>query len=424
MGGPAQPRRGRPGAVLIGKGGRVHGVTTTSSLPRAHYALIFAVTMATAVGNLGLVSVMPVIGRTLAIPDALIACTFSLSALIWAGMAPLWAHWSDRLGRKPMLMVGVGGFTFSMSGCALVVLAGLHLVMAPLVIFAIFILVRSSYGLLGSAAPTAAFAIIADRTSGDSRVQALSGMAGALSLGTIMGPAVAPIFVIGQSGLAGPPLAFAAGGLVLLLLVWVGLPADRPVRAPETVGEKVPSLWRDRGMRPLLIQGLVICSAQAINIYTLGFAVIDAQQPGRTDAQWWIGITMSLGAVSSLLAQMGFVRLARPTPRFMLWGGSAVAAAGNLLALAGGGLHALVGGFVLASFGYGLARPGFSAAASEAVEPERQGAVAGAVSSIAGASIALPPVIAVACYQYWWGAPFLMAAAGAAWVVAAQQRKA
>ena len=65
----------------------------------------------------------------------------------------------------------------------------------------------------------------------------------------------------------------------------------------------------------------------------------------------------------------------------------------------------------------------FSAAASLAVGPERQGAVAGAVSAIAGASIAVPPVIAILLYQRWWTAPFVLAAAGAAWVVLAGWRR-
>ena len=84
-------------------------------LPRPLLALLFAVTFMTAVGNLGLVSVMPAIGRALAIPDALIAMTFSLSALAWALTSPLWARRSDRQGRKPMLLLGLGGFCFSNS---------------------------------------------------------------------------------------------------------------------------------------------------------------------------------------------------------------------------------------------------------------------------------------------------------------------
>ena len=383
-------------------------------LSRPLYLLLFFVTFATAVGNLGLVSVMPAIGRALAIPDALVACIFSASALAWMFTSPFWARRSDVRGRKPMLLVGLGGFTFSMAGCAAVVLVGLKGVLPALAIFAVFTIVRSSYGLFGSAAPTAAQALVADRSEGATRVRALSGLAGALSLGTILGPAVAPLFLAEPAGLAGPPFAFGAMGAVLLLAVVAFLPRDRAVAA--NAGPKPPSLWRDPAIRPLLIAGLVVASAQAINIYTLGFALIDLSHGTVGQAQRLIGIAMALGAASGFAAQMGFVQLLNPSPRAMLHGGAAVAAAGNLLAVAPLGIWGVIAGFALASFGYGLARPGFSAAASIAVGPERQGAVAGAVSSIAGASIALPPILAVTLYQYWWSAPFVIAAAGSAWV--------
>lgn len=385
------------------------------------YGLLFAVTLMTAVGNLGLVSVMPAIGRALAIPDALIACTFSLSALAWAVTAPRWARLSDRLGRKPLLLVGLAGFTASMLGCALVVVAGLRAAMAPLAIFAVFAVVRSTYGLFGSAAPTAAQALIADGTEGYARIQALSGLAGALSLGTIAGPAVASLFVFSDTtGLAGPPFAFAAAGILLMLLVLLAMPRDRATHGtagPRPRGQ----LWLDRAMRPLLIDGFVVASAQAVNLYTLGFAVLDSVPTGG-NSQWWIGLTMSLGAASSLAAQTSFVRLFKPSPWAMLGGGSAVVVAGNVLALVAGGLYPLIAGFVLAMFGYGLSRPGFAAAASLAVGPDRQSAVAGAVSSIAGASIAAPPVLAVGLYQFWHGAPLALAAAGAFWVAHSTRR--
>lgn len=389
-------------------------------LPRPLYALLLAVTFATAVGNLGLVSVMPAIGRALAIPDALIACTFSISAFAWAFTSPGWARLSDVKGRKPMLLIGLGGFTFSMVGCALVVLVGLWDSLPALAIFAAFAIVRSSYGLFGSAAATAAQALVADRSQGAVRVKALSEMAGALSLGTILGPAIAPLFLALPGGLAGPPFAFGAMGLSLILLVFLGLPRDRPVVAAG--GPRPPSLWRDATVRPLLVSGLVIASAQAINIYTLGFALIDKAGGSIGKTQWLIGLAMALGAASGLVAQVGFVNLFKPVPRTMLRGGAAIALAGNLLAMAPFGLWVVIAGFVMASFGYGLARPGFSAAASLEVGPEQQGAVAGAVSSIAGASIAVPPILAVALYQYWWSAPFVIAALGAAWVAVGRTR--
>ncbi len=78
---------------------------------------------------------------------------------------------------------------------------------------------------------------------------------------------------------------------------------------------------------------------------------------------------------------------------------------------AGHGYTSLLIAFALASFGYGLARPGSAAGASLAASAAKQGAVGGAISSIAGASIAVPPVLAVALYAYAPSGPFWAVAA-------------
>lgn len=382
---------------------------------RVSFAVLFLVTLLTAMGNLGLVSVMPAIGRGLAIPDALIASTFSLSALAWAITSQFWARKADSFGRKPILLLGLLGFSISMGGCAIVVHASAALALAPLAIFSAFIIVRSTYGLLGSAAPTAAQALIADSLDGDERVRAISYLGGALSLGTILGPAIAPFLIFKPAGLAGPPLIFALAGLVLILMVAIALPRDVPVAAP-TDRQRPPSIWRHPKVQPILVHGFIIASAQAINLYILGFALIDTTASIHGNAAVWIGFTMSAGALSSLIAQFFLVPLLNPAPHAMLKWGALIAVLGNLVIVLIVGPYALAAGFVIASFGYGLARPGMAAAASSEVGPEFQGAVAGAVSAIAGASIAVPPVLASIVYQYVPTGPFLIAAAAAAWV--------
>ena len=62
------------------------------ALPRRSFAIIFAVSAATAMGNTGLISVMPAIARQIGIPDVLAASVFSFSALLWAITSPFWAR--------------------------------------------------------------------------------------------------------------------------------------------------------------------------------------------------------------------------------------------------------------------------------------------------------------------------------------------
>lgn len=379
-------------------------------LGTAAFATLFAVMSLTAAGNTGLISVMPAIGREIRIPDFLVASIFSLSAGLWALSSPYWARLSDRHGRKPFIIIGMLGFGVSMTGCGLVVLAGLDRLAAPLVIFAGFFVVRSSYGLLGSATSTAAQAYVADNSDGARRVRSLTTLAGALNLGTILGPAVAPFLVLAPLTLAGPMFVFAAVGFVTVLAALIAIPRDRPqvVAGPASAGVTFSSVWRDPAIRPHLTYAFVIASAQAINTYTLGFLIIDRLARPPAEAQASIGLAMVAGAVAGLVAQWGLVGVGRMGPRQMLRWGAAAAVAGNLIIALGSGFTSLLLAFALANLGYGLGRPGAAAGASLAAPPAAQGAVAGAISSIAGASIAIPPVLAVALYQWLPAAPFVL----------------
>jgi MFS family permease len=373
-----------------------------------------AVTFLTAIGNLGLVSVMPAIGRMLHIPDFLVAGIFSVSALTWAISSPFWVSRIERAGSAFYIRAGLVGFLLSMGGCALSVELGLIGLLPPLATFGCFAVLRSVYGLLGSAAATATQTFVATHTDGAQRTQAITGLAGALSLGTIIGPAIAPAMMIDRLGPLGPMLGFALFGLLALGGSYMFLPATAPGKIAAPSNPEAPSLaevWRRGAIGRHLNFGLLLCSAQAINLYTIGFVIIDRTPPGALTAQRMIGIAMTTGAIAALLAQWGLVRLLSLSPAAMMRAGAALACAGNAAAMFDGGVWGAVSGFVLASFGYGLARPGFSAAASLAGSAREQVGIASAITLIAGASITLPPIAASMAYQLWRPAPFAMAVA-------------
>ncbi|QZP08461.1 MFS transporter [Caenibius sp. WL] len=387
----------------------MNAVSAPRALPGFAFAALFATTLATGTGNMGLISVMPAAGRVLGISDYLIASIFSLSALMWAITSPLWAARSDRKGRKQHILIGVGGFIVSMLGCGAVVLAGLQGLTAAFATFVGFLLVRSTYGMFGSASAAAAQAYVAERTEGQQRVRAIAGLGGALSLGTILGPAVAPFLILPYLGLSGPMFVFALAGVAIFIAVAIGLPSDRSRgEAVATVGSSGGwAIWSNRAVRPYLIYGLAMSCAQAGNTYTLGFLVIDRMGLPPAEAQSAIGIVMVAGAVAGLIAQWGLVGLCGMMPRALLLWGSLLAFLGNVLIIVLPGFTMLAGSFALLSFGYGLARPGYTAGASLAVGESGQGGVAGAVSAIAGASIVAVPTLAVGLYEWQPALPFL-----------------
>ncbi|THD77222.1 MAG: MFS transporter [Phenylobacterium sp.] len=384
---------------------------TIDGLPKRALAIIFGVSIATALGNTGLISVLPAIGRSIGIPDFLVVAVFSLSAVLWAVASPFWAKASDRYGRKPLMMLGLGGFMVSMALCGVVVSAGLRHLAAPLVIFGFFLLARALFGLFGSASNPATQAYVADHTGPDQRTQSMAGLAGAFGLGTVIGPFLAPLFIFPVLGLAGPLFSFSVIAAAMLFVVWRYLPESRPAgdaAAAEALqaGEAKPKpMWRDSRVIPFLVFGFVVASCQTGQQQTLGFLIIDRVGLSPIAAQRPIAVAMAFGAVAGLLAQWGIIRMFEMTPRQLLRWGAATAAAGNLLVALSTDYSTVVAGYALASLGFGFARPGFTAGASLAVNARDQARVAGGIAAVNGINAVLAPAF-VRLYEANHAAPF------------------
>jgi len=320
------------------------------------------------------------------------------------------------------VILGMAGFAVSMLGFGFFILMGLKGLMAPLAVFAGAALSRAVFGLVGSASNPAAQAYVADRTAPADRTNALATMASASGLGTILGPAVAPFLVLPLLTLSGPMFSFALIAGVVLLLVMRGLP-ERPEEIPDggegaSATPRARVRWNDRRILPFVLYGFLLASAQTVNQQTLGFMVIDKLNIAPAKAAAFAGVAMMAGAAASLLAQWGLIRMLRLAPRQLLWLGAGCAALGNLIVAFSPDYHTLVVGFALCSLGYGFARPGFTAGASLSVGHEEQGAVAGAISAINGASVIIAPVLGVALYKWAHPSPYLMNVAVLAGLVA------
>jgi MFS family permease len=428
-------------------------VSAATSLPRQHFALVFLALLITAAGNTALQSVLPVIGRAIHIPDMGIAFVFSLSALIWTFSAPYWAHQSDRRGRRLLMQVGTVGFGVSMLLCAAIILAGIEGLIAPLVTFILFTLARALFGVFGSAGNPAAQAFVASRTTPAERTGALAMLSSAFGLGTIIGPAVAPFFILPVVGLAGPMFAFAFIAILVTLLIRFGLPDDDPTHlseggrgaaasigsvggAPTTAhviaaeaasegGQRRRLSVTDPRVKPFMIFGFAAGSLQAATGQALGFLIIDriaaASGLSGMDSAKLIGIAFMAGAAATLLAQWGIIRILNMNPSQLMRWGALIAAAGTLGIALAPDFHALVIAFALQSVGFGFARPGFTAGASLAVGRADQGAVAGAVTSVNGACFVLAPAVGIGLYElvpalpWWLGAAGCLAIAIFAW---------
>ncbi|WP_339691215.1 MFS transporter [uncultured Parasphingorhabdus sp.] len=400
-------------------------------------AVLFSVMLVTASGNTAMQSILPTIGTQLNIPDFWVSAAFSWSALLWVYTAPKWARQSDHRGRKALMRLGMIGFTtsFALAGLALFLgLLGWYSAVWTFVLFAFF---RSLYGGLGSAAPPAVQAYVAARTARADRTKALSLISSSFGLGTIVGPAIAPLLILPVLGLSSPMFAFAAIGIVVMVALALKLPNDNPgfhargvvtsepyssapssgsLKEEDDSTEEEASLpprlrWGDERIKPWLITGILGGNAHALILGVVGFLILD-RLGLRGDPETGIqmtGIVLMSGAAATLLAQWGLIPLLQMGPRTSILWGMVLGAVGCLIIGLSHDLHGIIIGFAVASLGFGLFRPGFTAGASLAVKRSEQNGVAGIVASVNGMAFIASPALGVLLYTYAGPLPFWLA---------------
>jgi len=411
----------------------------TNPVSRGRMALLFTVMLVTAAGNTAMQSVMPSIGTALEVNDVWISLAYSWSALLWVVCAPIWARRSDRRGRKAMMALGLVGFVVSMTLCGLVLWAGLSGWLTAFWALIAFAAARSFYGGFGSAAPPAVQAYVASRTPRSERTRALSLIASSFGLGTVIGPALAPLMVLPFMGLGltGPFICFALLGLAALVLLRLRLPNDEPQFAARgrTYGapyggdsgathhddhdhdseapEPERLSWFDPRIRPWVTAGLVGGHAQAMILGISGFLVLDRLGLRDTPEAGAgpVGIVLMCGAIATLLAQWGLIPRFNLGPRAATLSGILVAAFGTAILGAAVDLHTIALGYSIASLGFGLFRPGTTAGTSLAVTRAEQGQASGVVASVAGASFIYAPALGVWLYNLsdWLGFGLIVA---------------
>ncbi|MBN8829231.1 MAG: MFS transporter [Sphingomonadales bacterium] len=381
-------------------------------LRRVDFGLLYLLQMLGHISVTMVFSLLPSVGRTAGIPDVLIVMTQSLSAMAWIFVAAFWAGLAARRGRKFVILLGsVGLFLACLLTGGAIWIAVEHWV-GPIAGLTIMMVGRSLNGGVGLASAPASQAYIIERIPRERRTVMLASLASAQAFGTVIGPAVAPFLIhLPGVGLAGPMLIVSA--LVLLLMPFLfllphdgpspGIEAQRPAAAAPAQG-----IWRMPAMRGFLAYSTIVATAVLGTIQSVGFLIIDVIGKSPDAAQPWIGQAIAGGAVATLLVQLVFVPLVRPTPRTMMIMGPLFAMAGVALLAAHPGYGAIVAGIVIANTGFAISRPGVTAAASFVVPLSRQTEVAGAMMSTASIATVVGPVLAVSLYTVWRPLPFLL----------------
>ncbi len=345
----------------------------------------------------------------------------SLYSLLQFLFAPVWGVVSDRVGRRPVLLVTIAGIAVSY---VLWFFAGS---------FTLLIVARFVGGIM-SGNISAATAAIADVTTAANRARGMGMVGAAFGLGFILGPAIGGSLGLVDLAAMAPslarlglnPFSFAAGGACLLSvlnLLWVyrrldeTLSEDERARARKAARALNP-LQRLRAVelrgvnRANLTNFLFIFSFSGME-FSLTFLVADRFRFGMLE----IAALLSFAGLTMAFVQGGLIR--RLAPRYgevtLARAGLAINIPGLIMiGMAGQTLTLYAGVFVMA-IGSAIIIPALRALASLYTPPDRQGEVLGIFSSLGALARAGGPIIAGVIYwrfdshsAYYAGAAFLV----------------
>jgi len=369
---------------------------TVSGFPILYLAMFIAAT-----GNFAMMSLFPTIARVSGIPDALMVAVQSVSAALSIFTTPFWAARSDLVGRKPVILTGIAGFTLASLLTAVAIYVASHRLVPVIVAVAGLMGSRALFGCVGMAAFPAIQAHIADETTPAQRTRSLASIFSANGLGAVLGPALAPFLLLPVIGLAGPQAIFALVGLSVLIAAATRLRfrpverrTDRPAIVPKLQVLRHPSVW------PFVAYLAVLSGCQAANLQMIGFVVIDTTRLTPIAAQPYAGLVLMAGAMAAVAIQLGVLRLIRAAPPILMITGTALVILGNLLMAMADGYPLVALAFVLSSAGYAFGVPAAVAGASLANPAAQRGTVTGLVMAASSSGLLFAPVLAMLLYRH------------------------
>ncbi|MCW5725784.1 MAG: MFS transporter [Maricaulaceae bacterium] len=364
------------------------------------FRLLFLCLMATGIGNSMLFAILPPLARELAVAEVWVGAIYTLSALLFLLSSPVWGALSDRYGRRPLVIFGLISFSVSTLIFAAAAWAGESGLAPPMIAILAMALARALFGGFGSATNPAAQAYVADRTSPVERTEALAGLTAAFGLGGVIGPALAAALA-GRIGVAPFMIAVAVTVIACAIAVRLTLPENTPPRAQARPVNPLQqfAFAGDARLRPFVAYGCMMWLAQAAALQAIGFYVMDRMELDPAAGLQMAGVALTAGAGAIIFAQLVAIPALKASPRTLMAAGGVLAMLGNLELLIATNYAAIVIGFMLVCFGFGLARSGFTGGASISVSPGEQGRAAGVTTATAGLGFLIAPVTGLWLYQ-------------------------
>lgn len=350
-----------------------------------------------------LLSILPPLSRELGMQEWQVGAVFALSAALWIVASPFWGRRSDRIGRKPVILIGLVGYAISMVLLAIVIQAGISGALILAVAFPLMVVTRAIFGMFGSGTFPASQAYVADRTTRRERTSALATIGAAFGVGIIVGPGIGALLV--DLGALAPLYVVAGLAACSAIACWFMLPERTPPR-----GKRMPPRVRtwDRRIRPFVIASIIMITCQAGTMQSVGFYMIDLLDYGADQAVRQVGLGLTVSAAAALVVQLFVVQRFQPSPRLLLFGGAGISLACFVLFALSNTYVPIMLALVVLGFGHGMLRPGIAAAGSLAVNADEQGSAAGIINGMGSSGHVIGAFVTLPLYEVWMRAPYVL----------------
>ncbi|MFK9093702.1 MFS transporter [Bacillus salipaludis] len=312
---------------------------TKSALP-----ILFVVMFLVMVGFGIIIPVLPFYAEEIGANPTELGLLMAVYSLMQLIFAPMWGQVSDRIGRKPVMMIGIAGLGLS------------FLIQAMSTELWMLFAARILGGILSSANMPTAMAYVADITTEENRGKGMGIVGAATGLGFVFGPAIGGIF--SKISLSTPFYLASGSSFITLILVFILLKESK-LKNSRATKEKT-SIWNAfTGAVSVLffVQLLISLSLSGLEAT---FAYFAAKKAGLDAIQ--LGYIFMIMGFGSAMVQGGLV--GRLTKKY---GESSVIQGGMIVSAIGFGLILLVHNFTTAAIyltifglGNGVIRPSVS----------------------------------------------------------------
>ncbi|MBT4090254.1 MAG: MFS transporter [Deltaproteobacteria bacterium] len=352
-------------------------------------------TLSIAMGQSLVFALLPPLGRDLGLQEMQIGSIVTFSSLIFFISSPKWGRRSDHMGRKPVILIGLVGYTIGTVIFASIILMGLKAIISGLVVYIALVLARMGQSAVMSATPPGAGAYVADITSNQNRTSGMGKLGAANNIGTILGPGIGGALAVFSLLV---PLYFAAVVTgISAIFVWRMLP-----KSPQIIkepGDVKKLSYFDSRYFAFVVVGFIMFMSFSVVMQTAGFYFQDKLGLNGKETAQSLGLGMMASAIMSLFAQGVIVQFLNWRPLRLIIGGMPIILVSFLGLIFSENLIHLVISMAVMGLGTGMAGPGIFAGSSLTVSSEEQGSLAGLMSSCPPLGFIIGPMIGTGLYS-------------------------